>query len=182
MLPRGRTSPFTMTAAVPVVFSDAEARVVLPRKKMTVPRGFAPPAAVLTVTVSVVEALCEIDAGDAMAVVAVAGNAETTEMIATALDPAKPAVIVLGPDASLLPANVNVAMEPIRGAVPMVVPPAVKLTEPARAGFTVAMSCVVAFGAMLAGVAVRVMAGSITGATTATVTLAEELLKFPVAT
>lgn len=182
MLPPARASPFMLTVAVPEALSDTEARVVLPSKKMTLPRGIAPPAADLTVAVRVVKAVCEIAAGDALAVVAVGCKADTTEMDAPAVDPAKLAVIVLAPDASLLPDTVNVAMEPIRGAVPIVVPPAVKLTVPVLAGFTVATSCAVAFGVMLDGVAVKVMAGWLAGATTATVTVAVELLKFPVAT
>jgi hypothetical protein len=91
--------------------------------------------------------------------------------------------MVLLPAARLLALTVRVAPDAVNGAVPSVVFPSPNVTLPAGtavplAGFTMAVSCVVAVDAMLAGFAVTDIVVE-TGAVTVTVVDAVALAKFP---
>ena len=101
------------------------------------------------------------------------------------------AVTGLLPPARLLPFTINaavaVAPEPASVAVPSVMFPAEKVTLPAGvtlplAALTVAVNCVVALCAILAGLAASVVAVATGGAVTTTVTEPDDAVKLLLAT
>jgi hypothetical protein len=105
--------------------------------------------------------------------------------------PVKAAVMTLLPIARLLPVTVSVAIaeppERVSGAEPRRVVPRVKDTVPAgaalpEAGLTVAISCVVAAGAMLARLAVTVVVVATPDDVTVTDAVPDEGAKFPAGT
>jgi hypothetical protein len=91
------------------------------------------------------------------------------------------------PIARLLPLTARVAPDAVNGKVPSVVFPSANVTLSVGtavplAGFTVAVSCVVAVDAMLAGFAVTDVVVETAGVVTVTDTVALELEKLPAAT
>jgi hypothetical protein len=167
----------------------ADPSVVLPLVKVTIPDGAALPVAALIVAVTRVVPLCAIAAGLAVTVVAVFTGGAVTVTVTEPVEPAKlpfaeyVAVMVLLPAARLLPLTVSAAVPAAdRVAVPREVVPRANTTLPAGAavpdaGFTVAVSCVVAPEPMLAGLAVTAVVVPASGETTLTVTVAAEPAK-----
>lgn len=173
MLPTASFAPVTLSVALAVPVVAAAERVAVPSVtepavKVTLPAGAAAPLAAFTVAVSCVVAVVAIVEGLAETTVVVAIIAAVTVTVVDAVDAEKrpvgayAAVIVFEPALSALPLTVSGATPETSAAEPSGALPAVKLTEPVgdvvpETAFTVAVSRVVAVGAIVAGLADRVL-------------------------
>jgi hypothetical protein len=200
LLPVARAVPLTVKVATPLLPDISRVplpSVLFPKVNVTVPPGAAAVAlAGFTVAVIVVLALLAILAGLAETVVVVdmAGTVAVTVTVPLDAEKALPApyvaVIVLLPVASELPFTVKVAtpLLPDTASVPVpsVLVPSVKVTAPPGAavplaGFTVAVSIVLAVLAILEGLAATVVVVATAGTITVTVAVPLDAVKEPLA-
>jgi hypothetical protein len=195
LLPVAREFALTVKVATPLLPDAASVpvpRIFVPRLKVTLPVGAVVPLAGFTIAVSVVLAVLAILAGLAETVVAVATGGIVTVTVAVPLDavnalPApKVAVTVLLPVARELALTVKVATPLLPDAasvpVPRVFAPRLKVTLPVGAvvplaGFTVAVSFVLAVVAMLIGLAETAVVVATAAPVTVTTAVATEPLK-----